>query len=685
MQINRCINCMEMLGDSTICPYCGYDSAREPEIFGHLRPGTILRGRYLIGRALGQGGFGITYVGFDLRLEIKVAVKEAYFTWRGSQAGSGTVSAEQEAFLREGQKMAKLRDVQGLSHVLDVFCEQDTAYLVMDFAEGETLAARLKRLGRPMSWTEYQPILLETIKTMKMVHQRGLIHRDLSPDNLMLDPAGGVRILDLGAAKDLDKGGASSMVVAKNGFTPLEQYTQRGDSDPATDVYALAATSFYALTGNIPQAAPERVDEDRLDFSPLEARGVPNHVVQALRGAMALRKKDRLPSMEAFDAMLENNAATMAQSSVYTIPPTAPLPREKSASSTSRVLRHWIIGILAGVACMAILVLVIALPGQTSSHSTPGLTQSHEQKSALQSEQLPVQVPQPYEQQDHSEDGIWGSDTSLPERENPNSDSSADATTETSSVDATTDTSTADEPSEGFEYEENDDGSITITGYDKSLDLKQLVIPDELGGKPVTVIGNRAFSYTDLVTLTLPDGLIDIGDSAFYKCKSLKEVDIPDSVTRIGKRVFEDCTSLQTVALPDGITCIREGTFRGCSGLKSVQFPNALSSIEDSAFHGCFYLESVNFPDSLTSIGENAFHDCTSLVSLVIPDKVTNIVRWAFSGCSALESVSFPKELECIENWAFNSCVSLSEVSVPQNCQVGNAAFDRDVIVRFYD
>ena len=614
-----------------------------------------------------------------------MAVKEAYFTWRGSQTGGDAISAEQEAFLREGQKMAKLRDVQGLSHVLDVFCEQDTAYLVMDFAEGETLAARLKRLGRPMSWMEYRPILMETIETMKMVHQRGIIHRDLSPDNLMLDLAGGVHILDLGAAKDLDKGGSSSMVVAKNGFTPLEQYTQRGGSDPATDVYALAATSFYALTGKIPQAAPERVDEDRLDFLPLEARGVPNHVVQALRGAMALRKKDRLLSMEAFDAMLENNAATMAQSSAYTIPPTAPLPREKTASSTSRVLRRWIIGILTGVACVAILVLVIALPGQTSSHSTPELTQSHEQKSALQSEQLPVQVPQPYKQQDNSEDGIWGSDTSLPERVDPNSDSSADATTETSSADATTDTSTADEPSEGFEYEENDDGSITITGYDKSIDLKQLVIPDELDGKPVTAIGDGAFSYSGIVTITLSDGLTEIGNSAFYKCKSLKEADIPDSVTYMGKHAFEDCTSLQTIALPNGITCICENAFRGCTSLKSVQFPSGLNSIEKAAFHSCFSLESVNFPDSLTSVGENAFHDCTALVNLVIPDRVTNIVRWVFSGCSALESVSFSKELESIENWAFNSCTSLSEVSVPRNCQVGNAAFDRDVIVSYYD
>ena len=119
--------------------------------------------------------------------------------------------------------MNKVRKIPQVVQVLDLFQENDTAYIVMDFIEGETLTRRLQKNG-PLSWHQMQEIFLPVIQAMEEVHKAGLIHRDLSPDNLMLQPDGGVQILDLGAAKDLSlNSGASSMQVAKGGFSPLEQ------------------------------------------------------------------------------------------------------------------------------------------------------------------------------------------------------------------------------------------------------------------------------------------------------------------------------------------------------------------------------------------------------------------------------------------------------------------------------
>ena len=183
-----------------------------------------------------------------------------------------------ETFQKEARKMERVATIPQVVNVREVFEENATAYIVMDFVEGETLKDRLKKTG-PLSWEEAQKIFLPVVDAMAQVHQAGLIHRDLSPDNLMLQPDGTVRILDLGAAKDLNiNSGASSMQVAKGGFSPLEQYTQRGGSGSWTDVYALAATMYYSLTGVLPPAAVDRVSDDPLRWDLPQLTALPKNV-----------------------------------------------------------------------------------------------------------------------------------------------------------------------------------------------------------------------------------------------------------------------------------------------------------------------------------------------------------------------------------------------------------------------
>lgn len=342
MQVNLCFGCMEPT-DSYPCPRCGYTPGGKGAEWA-LQPGSILNGKYMVGRILGQGGFGITYIGWDIALEKKVAIKEYYpsgqvgrtpgantLSWYTSESAALARQTGLEMFLKEARKMSKVDDVFGIVRVRDLFQENQTAYIVMDYVEGETLKARLQKTG-PMAWDQAKGIFQPAIRAMEQVHKAGLIHRDLSPDNLMLTPDGQVKILDLGAAKDLSiNSGASSMQVAKSGFSPFEQYSQRGGSGPWTDVYAMAATIYYTLTGVLPPAAIDRVEEDTMDWSLVST--LPGRAREALMAAMAVSAKKRMQSMEELERGLfgAENKAPPKPKSAQKVKPEKELPKRPTA------------------------------------------------------------------------------------------------------------------------------------------------------------------------------------------------------------------------------------------------------------------------------------------------------------------------------------------------------------------
>ena len=375
MQVNLCFGCMEPT-DSYPCPRCGYTPGGKGAEWA-LQPGSILNGKYMVGRILGQGGFGITYIGWDIALEKKVAIKEYYpsgqvsrtpgastLSWYTSESAALARQTGLEMFLKEARKMSKVDDVFGIVRVRDLFQENQTAYIVMDYVEGETLKARLQKTG-PMAWDQAMEIFRPAIRAMEQVHKAGLIHRDLSPDNLMLTPDGQVKILDLGAAKDLSiNSGASSMQVAKSGFSPFEQYSQRGGSGPWTDVYAMAATIYYTLTGVLPPAAIDRVEEDTMDWSLVSP--LPGRAREALRAAMAVSAKKRTQSMEELERGLfgaENKAPPKPKSAQKVKP-----EKERPKRTTARKNR-----LIAAVAAVIVVVgcgVGLSLRGQKAEAPT---------------------------------------------------------------------------------------------------------------------------------------------------------------------------------------------------------------------------------------------------------------------------------------------------------------------------
>ena len=319
MEVRRCMKCMHPLTvGETVCPECGraYGSANA-ESFA-LKPGTILEGKYLVGEMLGQGGFGITYIGFDLLLEQKVAIKEYYpmstgmvsrdghstVVWSSAMMGKTGTQKGFDSFLKEARKMAKLGGIPGVVGVKSVFIQNETAYIVMDFIEGETLLKKLQKNG-PMDFDSCVKLMTPIMQALAEVHEHGIIHRDISPDNIMVRPDGKLILLDLGAAKDLDIQGndgsvQSSQMVAKHGFSPIEQYSKSGKVGPWTDIYAMAATIYYCCTGILPPPATDRTIDDTLACQPRLTQAQ----FDILADCMRMRPQDRPQSMGTLLQML---------------------------------------------------------------------------------------------------------------------------------------------------------------------------------------------------------------------------------------------------------------------------------------------------------------------------------------------------------------------------------------------
>ncbi len=315
MEFKRCYNCMrELDAPGAVCPHCGFDNTsdlrKQP---GHmLKCGTILDGRYVVGRSLGQGGFGITYIGYDLRLDIPVCIKEYYpegaamrtlphsgiVYWGTSENAQGLKEGRQ-SFVREAQKADKLRDLKHIVSVWAVFYENETAYIVMDYIEGETLGDRLVRTQKLLGERECTMLMAPVMQDLEQAHARGIIHRDIKPDNLMYTLAGQLMLLDMGAAKDLAAStqrtsSMTSVRAVSQGFSPLEQYRAKGMIGPWTDVYAMCATIYYCTTGRVLPTPMDRISGIKVDYSSLTAP-----FAAVLEKGLAVKPEDRCQSMQA--------------------------------------------------------------------------------------------------------------------------------------------------------------------------------------------------------------------------------------------------------------------------------------------------------------------------------------------------------------------------------------------------
>ena len=310
-----CPNCFQSKPEeSGCCPFCGYDLTQEQNRYPLALPsGSVLNGKYIIGRVLGQGGFGITYLAWDYILRIKTAVKEFLPSGMVSrEPGRPDViiyQGEREesfryglnSFLDEARVLARFIGHPNIVRVHSFFQENNTAYLVMEYIQGNSLKQHIAEQGGQLSWQEALQLLCPAAKALSAMHQQGILHRDVAPDNIILTPDAQVKLIDFGAARySLGNRSRSLDVILKAGYAPKEQYTRNGVQGFYTDVYSLAACFYAAITGFVPPESQDRLEEDRL--IPISRRGIsiPEGLERTILKGLAVQARDRYQTMDDF-------------------------------------------------------------------------------------------------------------------------------------------------------------------------------------------------------------------------------------------------------------------------------------------------------------------------------------------------------------------------------------------------
>jgi serine/threonine protein kinase len=307
-----CPFCGAEVGNATICPQCGA-TFTTPSISLSLPLGTkLFGGKYSVGKVLGQGGFGITYMGADTILSRPVAIKELFP--EGCQRNGTTVqptrippsdfSSMKQKFLDEARLLASLNH-PGIVKVYDFFEENNTAYMVMEYLRGKSLAKLVEERGGALSEQEAVGYILKVCEALDVVHKAGYLHRDIKPENIIVCEDGRVVLIDFGAARAYMAGKTGRMtVILTPGFAPYEQYATMARFGPTLDIYALGATLYYLLTGRVPVSAPDRVIGVELK-GVREINGrVSRQVEEAVMKAMAMKVDERPQSVEEFVRLL---------------------------------------------------------------------------------------------------------------------------------------------------------------------------------------------------------------------------------------------------------------------------------------------------------------------------------------------------------------------------------------------
>lgn len=332
--VNLCPNCFAERQDTDFCPFCHcrYNEFSDDNVSLHQM--TVLNHRYIIGRTLGVGGFGVTYLSFDNKTGGKCAVKEFMPSELAVRDRNGNVYPSSEentkvfehckaGFINEAKTLYTFRGDPTIVNVSDYFEENHTAYFTMEYLDGCNMRAQMQKCGGRIP-VETATVMLVTVGSALMdVHKFNILHRDLSPENIFLTTNGSYKLIDFGAARFFtSRANKSLSVLLKPGFAPPEQYSSRGNQGPWTDVYGLAATYYYLVSGTKPLDAMDRLSGKSMvklcDLCP----GVPKKTSDAVSRALELdyhvRYKDMLSFLNDVDLSVLSRANTDSANTVIT-------------------------------------------------------------------------------------------------------------------------------------------------------------------------------------------------------------------------------------------------------------------------------------------------------------------------------------------------------------------------------
>lgn len=274
--MRRCYSCFEEYDEKyNICPHCGQENDIQPVEPIHLIPGTVLYNRYIIGTAIGAGGFGIVYRAWDKKLESIVAVKEFFLNRLVTRApgtkdlivtqkGKSEFEYRKQRFLAEARTMAQFGSHRSIPNVFEFFEENNTAYIVMELLQGMSLSDYISNNGGKVNVDFATMVVNEVGNALSSLHKEGIIHCDVAPDNIFLCNGKEIKVklMDLGAAKLKDSSTDVTDIILKPGYSPVEQYDNSKNIGPWTDIYSLGATFYMMITGVKPEESTNRKIED---------------------------------------------------------------------------------------------------------------------------------------------------------------------------------------------------------------------------------------------------------------------------------------------------------------------------------------------------------------------------------------------------------------------------------------
>lgn len=729
-----CYFCMkETVEQNGVCLSCGRTFARDTDR-NHLLPGTMLKGKYMVGNVLGQGGFGITYAGRDTTLDIRIAIKEYYPTGHASRDCLSTndvtlLSGPNEAyfangkerFLTEAKALAKFNRSGNIVHARDFFELNNTAYIIMDFVEGKDLRHFLRENGKvePQKLVDwFMPIL----NVLGKVHAEGLIHRDISPDNIIVEN-GELILIDFGAARDVEATKSLS-VMLKPGYAPGEQYTSdRSQQGPWTDIYAVCATMYECITGITPQESSSRLFEDHLQKPSQLGITIPPHIEAALMHGMANKYKDRPQNMQQLIAELSGAIAPAFDPDPKTVlmddPKTVLMTQPGDMQVTGVEIGHLTTGVPAQtgeltkamaaaperagkkkfIAAVAVICALLVLGGVgASAVLNRAKTEPSAENSTETTTTMTVTEATSEDSAYESTEGMIGTDTkpettllgAVTTKSKSKKTTAVTTTTTDDDEDDTTSKSkrTRTTPPDDPEPDPDPDPQPAVNPPTPAKTTEKPAKTTEKTTEKTTTKTSKTTTKTTPKTTakpvttrtevkTEPPTEPPVVTDPPRERQDLNYVDLTDGGVRICG-FNQRKKNLEIPATLNGrpVTEIEEYAFQDETIIESVSLPDSLKSIGANAFDGCSKLRELTLPDSVEHIGDYAFADC-GIEKLKLSNGMQDINMYAFYRNEKLKKVVIPGSVKVIGDYAFCQCTALEKVCIPISVdKIGTQSFN---------
>lgn len=620
---NLCMKCMSKVNEDGICLKCGFNKSNYQQSAHHLPLNTILAGKYIVGTVLGEGGFGITYMGYNINLDLAVAIKEYYPNGLVTRENNTTVNSYvgdkteifqkgKKRFLDEARILGRFNSKPGVVSVNDFFAENETVYIVMEYIEGSTFKSYLAKMRGNLPANQVFEMMKPVIKTLGEIHENGTIHRDISPDNLMITKDGEVKLLDFGAAREFGEAGNKSLsVMLKPGYAPEEQYRSRGQQGPWTDIYALCATMYKCITGIVPDESSQRLIKDELE--PLSNIGVSisEHEEQVLLKGLAVHQDDRYQSIKE----LYTDLYEPTKKKFKPIIKDEDFEKEGQAkvnnlSGFEKLKRSKLLKILS-------MVLIIAIVGFVlfgSSSKTDDFTD--EDIIVWADENFEKVVREYLEIED--EDILVGDVSNL----------------SFFSISQ-------------YECDEED----LIESLEDLKYFKSLI--------------SLNINFNDLISDLSPlENLTKLEYLELYGCDNIVDLSVIEKLEELNELQVNFCNKLTDISVVSNILNLTTLYISNCDALKDISVIGTLTDLTSLYLHGFHYLQDLSLVKNLTNLTNLSIVSCYSLTDIDDVENLTSLIHLSLRDCEEIQDISVLENLENLTTLNLSYCVKVSDISV---------------------